>query len=58
MMESNGMEHTRLSRAEARTLAAAKGLNIPGRQDYSLVEIYNDCEDDTAHRADQIGFCK
>ena len=57
-MESNGMEHTRLSRAEARTLAAAKGLNIPGRQDYSLVEIYNDCEDDTAHRADQIGFCK
>ena len=48
----------RLSRAEARTLAAAKGLNIPDREDYSLAEIYNNYEDDTAHRADQIGFCK
>ena len=46
----------RLSRAEARTLAAAKGLNIPDREDYSLAEIYNCDEHLTQETAEPIGF--
>jgi hypothetical protein len=49
---------SRLCRGEAKTLAAAKGLNIRDQEDYSLAEIYNSSENDAAPNATRIGFCK
>jgi hypothetical protein len=49
---------SRLSRNEARTLAAVKGLKISDQKDYSVAEIYNSSENDAITNAAPIGFCK